>query len=161
MNLLDSAPEWLAWVLVALLVAAAAEDAVRMKISNWICLGVFVGALVAMVLGGFEFRLWQNLLIFSLLLAAGTMLFGAGKMGGGDVKLLAAIGLWCNFSAALLLLPIVFIGGGLLALLILAARTIAPERASEHVAVLKRGSGIPYGIAIAFGTLAALAISRI
>lgn len=160
MNLLETAPDWLAWVLAALLLAAAAEDAVRLTISNILCLGVFVAAIVAMALAGFEFALWQNAVIFVIVLAGGTFLFSTGKMGGGDVKLLSAAGLWCNLGAALTLLPIVFIAGGLLALVILAARTAAPEGSGARVVVLKPGSGIPYGIAIAVGTLVALMLSR-
>ena len=151
---------WLAWRLAALLVAAAIEDAVRMKISNVLSFAVFAAAIVAMILGGFELALWRNALVFAALLGVGTLLFGTGKMGGGDVKLLAAVGLWCNLKAALTLLPMVFIMGGLLALLVLAARTIAPEGAGARVILLKPGSGIPYGIAIAAGSLITLALSR-
>ena len=160
MNLLATAPIWLAWCLAALLVAAAIEDAVRMRISNVLCLAAFVGAIVAMIVGGLEIVLWQNLLVFAALLGAGTVLFGIGKMGGGDVKLFAAVGLWCSLKTALTLLPAVFITGGLLALVILAARTVAPARSGARVLVLKPGSGIPYGIAIAAGSLITLALSR-
>ena len=160
MNLLASAPTWLAGCLAALLVAAAIEDAVRMKISNILCLAVFAAAIVAMIIGGLEVGLWQNALIFAALLGVGTLLFGAGKMGGGDVKLLASVGLWCTWKAALTLLPAVLITGGLLALLILAARTIAPKGSGGRVIVLKPGSGIPYGIAIAVGSLITLTLSR-
>ena len=160
MNLLATAPIWLAWCLAALLVAAAIEDAVRMRISNILCLAAFVGAIVAMIAGGLEVALWQNLLLFAALLGAGTLLFGKGKMGGGDVKLLAAVGLWCSLKTALTLLPAVFITGGLLALMIIAARTIAPKGAGGRIIVLKPGSGIPYGIAIAAGALITLALSR-
>ena len=160
MNLLATAPTWLALCLAALLIAAAIEDAVRMRISNILCLGVFAGAIVAMIVGGFEVALWQNALLFAALLGVGTLLFGIGKMGGGDVKLLASVGLWCSLKTALTLLPAVFITGGLLALLILAARTIAPKGAGARVIVLKPGSGIPYGIAIAAGSLITLALSR-
>ena len=160
MNLLATAPTWLAACLAALLVAAAIEDAVRMRISNILCLDVFVAAIVAIIVGGLDVALWQNLLVFAALLGAGTLLFGIGKMGGGDVKLLAAVGLWCSLKAALTLLPAVFITGGLLALLILAARTIAPKGSGARVIVLKPRSGIPYGIAIAAGALLTLAVYR-
>jgi prepilin peptidase CpaA len=160
MNLLATAPTWLAWCLAALLVAAAIEDAVRMRISNVLCLAVFAAAIVAMFIGGLEIALWQNALVFAALLGAGTLLFGMGKMGGGDVKLLAAVGLWCSLKTALTLLPAVFITGGLLALIVVAARTIAPKGAGGRIIVLKPGSGIPYGIAIAVGALVTMAIYR-
>ena len=160
MNLIESAPHWLAWLLASLLVAAAVEDAVRLKISNLTCLGVFAGAIVAMVMGGFDIALWQNALVFTILLAGGTLLFSSGKMGGGDVKLLAALGLWCDITGALNLLLGVFLSGGLLAILIIGARMVAPAGNSSRVVVMRRGSGIPYGIAIAAGGLIALALTR-
>lgn len=160
MNLFASAPIWLAWALAALLVAAAAEDAVRLRISNILCLGVFAGALVAIGAGGLETSLWQNALVFAALLGAGTLVFGKGWMGGGDVKLMAALGLWCNFSAALSLLTSVLLSGGVLALLILGARTFAPAGAAGRVVVLKPGGGIPYGVAIAAGGFIVLALNR-
>src|SRR5215212_178927 len=100
MNLFESAPSWLAWLLAALLVAAAAEDAVRLRISNMTCLAVLAAALVGMAVSGFEISVWQNVLVFAALLAGGTFLFGRGMFGGGDVKLMAALGLWCDLHAA-------------------------------------------------------------
>lgn len=160
MNLFESAPEWLAWLLAALLVAAAAEDAVRLKISNILCLGVFAGALAAMAASGPDISLWQNALVFVVLLAGGTLLFARGKMGGGDVKLVASLGLWCDLTSALNLLLGVFLCGGLLAILIICGRMLAPAAAAGRVAVLRPGSGIPYGVAIAAGGLIALAVHR-
>lgn len=160
MNLFESAPEWLAWLLAALLIAAAAEDAVRLKISNILCFGVLAAAIAAMLLSGPDISLWQNALVFTVLLAGGTLLFSWGKMGGGDVKLMATLGLWCNIPSALNLLLGVFLSGGVLALLILGARMFAPAAAARRVVVLRPGSGIPYGVAIAAGGLIALALHR-
>lgn len=160
MNLLASAPFWLAMILAALLVAAAAEDAIRLRISNILCLAVFAGAFVAMAVTGPETSLWQNALVFAVLLAIGTLLFGKGWMGGGDVKLMAALGLWCDFGAAVTMLTSVLLSGGVLALIILGARTLAPAGAGGRVVVLKPGGGIPYGVAIAAGGLIVLALSR-
>ena len=159
-NLFESAPEWLVWLLAALLVAAAVEDAVRLKISNILCLGVLAGAIAAMGFSGPDISLWQNALVFTVLLAGGTFLFSLGKMGGGDVKLMATLGLWCDIPSSLNLLLGVFLSGGVLALLILGARMFAPAAAGRRVVVLRPGSGIPYGVAIAAGGLIALALHR-
>ncbi len=160
MNLLASAPVWLASCLAILLIAAAAEDAVRLRISNFLCLGVLAGAIIAMALGGLETLLWQNALVFAALLAGGTLLFGRGKIGGGDVKLFAALGLWCDLNAAVTMMSSVFISGGVLALLVLGIRRFAPVGAAARAVVLKPGGGIPYGVAIAAGGLIALALHR-
>lgn len=161
MNLLVLSPAWLAWTLALVLLAAAAEDAVRMRVSNFLSFGVFALALVAIALTGADLRLWQNVVVFLALLIGGTILFSTGKFGGGDVKLLAALGLWVDFRGALTLLISISLAGGVLALLILAARTVASQAAAKRVMVLRARAGIPYGIAICVGTLITLAMQRL
>ena len=162
MNLAVAAPHWLALVFAILMLAAAAEDAVRLRISNITVLLVLVGAIVAAVIAGPEVRLWQNLAVFLALLAVGTPMFAAGKLGGGDVKLLAATGLWFDFGGALGMLIAVALAGGLLALLVLVLRAIGwSEEMRRRVVLLRPGGGIPYGVAIAAGALIAMALQRI
>ena len=162
MNLAVAAPQWLALVFAILMVAAAAEDAVRLRISNITVLLVLIGAVVAAFVAGPEVRLWQNLVVFLALLAVGTPMFAAGKLGGGDVKLLAAVGLWFDFRDALGMLIAVALAGGLLALLVLVVRSIGwSEEMRRRVVLLRPGGGIPYGVAIAAGALIAMALQRI
>ena len=161
MNLAESAPQWLAGIFALLLVAAAVQDAARLRISNILCLLVLVGAFVAVALEGPEGALWQNIVVFGALLAAGTPLFAAGKFGGGDVKLLASVGLWFDFWGALQMIVSVFIAGGLLALVVLGLRMFGwSEKARQRVQLLRPRSGIPYGVAIALGALTAVAMQR-
>ena len=69
-------------------------------------------------------------------------------MGGGDVKLAAALSLWFSPASTLKFLVIMSIAGGLLTLVLLAV----------HRARRKEGRPkIPYGVAIAVGGLAILA----
>ena len=147
MNLIPNSPTWLVILLFAALVAAAIEDFIRLKISNITCLVVLVTALIAMGLNGFPLALWQNALVFAVLLAAGTPLFATGKMGGGDVKLLACLGLWVNISAGLWLLASTLIAGGILAVIYIAVRVARGARLGKRY----QSKGIPYGIAIAAG----------
>jgi prepilin peptidase CpaA len=81
--------------------------------------------------------------------AIGAFLFHRGVMGGGDVKLLAAVAVWAGWA----LLPSVLMGmalaGGVLALLCLAAKRSARPWAT----LLSAERGIPYGVAIAVGAL--------
>ena len=85
MNLTAEAPQWLALILAILLIAAAVEDAVRLRISN-LTVGLVLGAAIgAAITVGFDLRLWQNLVVFLVLLAVGTPMFAAGRLGGGDV----------------------------------------------------------------------------
>ena len=161
MNLAVEAPQWLALVFAILLLAAAAEDAVRLRISNITVLLVIVAALAAAIIAGPRLSLWQNVLVLAALLAVGTPLFAAGKLGGGDVKLLAAAGLWFDLAGAARMLVAVMLAGGLLALLVLAARLPNwSEKIRRRVVILQPGGGIPYGVAIAAGALIAMALQR-
>ena len=149
MNLLRDAPLWALLLLIALLVAAAAQDVAQRRISNWLCLGVIIAAAAAAVALGPTVALWQNGVVFAVMLALGVPLFAAGWLGGGDVKLFAALGLWVNFAAALPLLASILIAGGVLALLSLMIKGGKAARKSK---------GLPYGVAIAVGTAVVLAM---
>lgn len=148
MNLLRDAPLWAHLILIALLLAAAAQDVAQRRISNWLSLGVIAVAVAAAVVLGPTVTLWQNGVVFALMIALGMPLFAAGWLGGGDVKLFAALGLWVDFSAVLPLLSSILIAGGVLALLSLAIKGGKAARKSK---------GLPYGVAIAVGTAVVLA----
>jgi prepilin peptidase CpaA len=154
-NLASTAPLWLVALLVICLGLAGIEDAVRLRISNLTCLAIVLAALIAMGLEGFPVELWQNLLVFVAVLALGTLAFAAEVLGGGDVKLLAALGLWMNFRGAVWLIAAVFLAGGILAVLYVVGRKFKrskPKSRSER--------RIPYGIAIAAGALFVMAAQR-
>ena len=161
MNLAVEAPEWMALLFTFLLLAAATEDAARLRISNITVLLVIVAAVIAAIVVGPALSLWQNLAVFAALLAVGTPMFAAGKLGGGDVKLLAAVGLWFSLKGALWMLLDVVLAGGAVAILIIALRSLGwSNKIRSRVVVLRPGSGIPYGVAIAAGALIAMALQR-
>ena len=161
MNLAVEAPQWLALLLTVLLLAAAAEDSVRLRISNVTVLLVMVTAVIAAVVVGPELALWQNVAVFAALLAVGTLMFAAGKLGGGDVKLLAAVGLWFDLKGALWMLLDVVLAGGVLAIMIIALRSLGwSEKMRRRAVILRPDGGIPYGVAIAAGALIAMALQR-
>jgi len=86
---------------------------------------------------------WQigiALLLFGLFAAA----FACGAMGGGDVKLIAALALWLPWQAVLLMLVIMSLAGGALTLVMLVRKRMTRAEAPLE---------IPYGVAIAFGGL--------
>lgn len=153
MNLFATAPSWLLGVLTALLVCAALQDAVQLKISNLISGGVLISALLAMAIAGPQLALWQNFAAFVAMLVIGTAMFSRGIFGGGDVKLFAAVVLWADGSTGLKLATAILVLGGLIALLIILLRTIAPERAKSAFRLLRPRTPIPYAVAIAAGTL--------
>ena len=152
MTLLASAPAWLAAILFFLLLLAALEDLWRLQISNWLCAAVAGGAFLALAIDGPAGDLWQNLLLFALVLGVGTLLFVKGWMGGGDIKLLAAVALWFNLDQGWKMLVAVAVAGGLETLLVMMLRAL-PWRPAlrERLSVLQRTDGIPYGVAIGAG----------
>lgn len=155
MNLLATAPWWLAALLLVCLAAAAIEDAGRLRISNLTSIAVLLGALAAVAIAGFSLDLWQNVAVFVALLVLGTVAFGAGLMGGGDVKLFAALGLWVDLRGGLLLITAVFLAGGLIALAYILSRKVRRSPRAKS-----KAPGIPYGIAIAAGAVILMGLQR-
>lgn len=161
MNLIPDAPNWLIYALVGLLIVAAIEDGWRGRIANVTVALVGLGAVVAAVLGGLQLALWQNLLLAGLVLAAGTVLFARGWMGGGDVKLLAACALWLDLTSGWKMLVAVAIAGGIETLLILIMRKLPwAEQWGTKLTIFRRRGGIPYGIAIACGMMLVVSWAR-
>lgn len=161
MNLVAAAPQWLVGLLALLLLTAAVQDAVRLKISNLIIAGVLVAGLAAAIVVGVKLAIWQNVVVFALVLTIGFALFAAGKLGGGDVKLFAATGFWFDFASALGLLVAVLIAGGFLALVMISLRLAKwSEQARNRIIILQPKSGIPYAIAIAIGGLLSILVQR-
>jgi prepilin peptidase CpaA len=70
-----------------------------------------------------------------------ALLFQIGMMGGGDVKLLAALALWLPLASLVKLVVIMSLAGGVLTLVLLVR-----HRARKTGGKLE----IPYGVAIAF-----------
>lgn len=73
-----------------------------------------------------------------------ALAFQIGAMGGGDVKLAAALALWFPPAATAFLLVLMSLAGGLLTIIVMI----------EHH--LKKNEGrpeVPYGVAISFGGL--------
>lgn len=136
--------------LAALLVAAAITDMRTFTISNRLNLTIALLAplyWLSIALSpwpGIAMQLAAAVTVFILLAAA----FYAGMMGGGDVKLAAALALWFPPVATIRFLVLMSIAGGVLTLLLLV----------WHRARRREGRPeIPYGVAIAFGALAILA----
>jgi len=98
------------------------------------------------------------------LLAIGLVLFWRGILGGGDVKLLAAVGVWIGLDDLLLYLVVMsFLGGALALTVMAAARLKRAWPALDRIPWLGDGAprtqAIPYGIAIGLAALALAARS--
>jgi prepilin peptidase CpaA len=138
----------LSWILIALLVAALLLAAVGdwrtriipnrlnaaialLAIPYWWSIGLplWPGVAMQLALGATVFCLF-------------AIAFRFGAMGGGDVKMAAAVALWLPAAGVIKLLVIMSIAGGVLTLAMLAAHRMAKASGQPE---------IPYGIAIAFG----------
>jgi prepilin peptidase CpaA len=135
--------------LAATLVVAAVIDARTFTISNRLNAAVAAGAplyWMSIALSpwpGIAIQLAAGATVFVLLAGA----FYAGMMGGGDVKLAAALALWFPPAGTLKFLVFMSLAGGLLTLGLVA----------WHRAKRREGRpSIPYGVAIAVGALAIL-----
>ena len=154
MNLPLVAPEWAVWGFTALLVLAALQDLIMLKISNLLVGALLLLGIVAAALAGPELGLWENGVVFAAALTIGTFLFGRGLLGGGDVKLLAATMLWFELEGALRVLLLTALAGGLLAVILIVARLLPwPDAIRSRVRAFQPKAGIPYGIAIAAGAI--------
>ncbi len=161
---------------------------------NWLGLLIFLGALVAaalrdfmsyeipnrypaMIMASFVIyainepgSLWLGSLMAAImLLVPGTVLLACGRLGGGDVKLLAAVALWAGIERLPLLLQATALAGGALALLYLSPLhrfvpahpgTGTPSSGAGSERQPRLRAKMPYGVAIAFGG-AAIAVALI
>jgi prepilin peptidase CpaA len=130
--------------LSALLLAAAVGDWRSRTIPNWLNAGIALLAIPFWWANGLS--LWPDVAlqigVAMAVFAVFALAFYMGAMGGGDVKMVAALALWLPAGAVLKLLVIVSIAGGLLTLAMLIR---------QRMARLEGQPQIPYGIAIAFG----------
>jgi prepilin peptidase CpaA len=141
--------EILIGLLALILVVAAVIDVRTFTISNG--LNLTIALLAPLFWWSAALPLWPDVAtqvavaggVFMLLAGA----FYAGMMGGGDVKLAAALALWFSPASTIKFLILMSIAGGVLTLLVVA----------WHRAKKREGRPeIPYGVAIAFGGLAIL-----
>jgi prepilin peptidase CpaA len=137
----------LSWFLIGLLaaalVAAAVGDWRSRTIPNWLNAAIALLAIPYWFAAGLD--PWPAM-AFQVALAAGVLLlfsiaFSFGAMGGGDVKMLAALALWLPIGALLKLLVVMSIAGGVLTLAMVVPAKLAKRSEQPE---------IPYGLAISF-----------
>jgi prepilin peptidase CpaA len=158
-------------ILAVLVVVAAGFDLRTRRIPNWLCAAGFVAGVACH---------WREALLGAgLALLIYVPLFALRAVGGGDVKLMAAVGALAGPMAWIAIFLITAIAGGVMALVLIAAkgrmrRTLrnvgilltelahlrAPHRVEEELDVTSgKGLRLPHGCTIAVGTLLYLAYS--
>lgn len=138
--------EILLGVLALLLIVAAVVDVRTFTISNR--LNLTVALLAPLYWWSAQLPLWPDIGI-QVAIAAGVfallaVAFYAGMMGGGDVKLAAALALWLSPVSTLRFLVFMSIAGGVLTLVVVGIHRLRKKAGKPE---------IPYGVAIAVGGL--------
>ena len=160
---------------LGLVVLAAVIDVRKFIIPNWLNAALLALGLVFAVASTFHaagFNWVTHLACFILFFAAGTLLFAAGLLGGGDVKLFSVLAFWAGPAYLAPMLVYSAAAGGVLSLVYLAKawaehhglivrKVIAVQPDLPHtdsdvtVAPLGQQSflktPVPYGVAIAVG----------
>ena len=137
-------------VLAILLIAAAVIDVRTFTISNR--LNAVIALLAPLFWWSAGLPLWPDaaiqvgvaLAVFAIL----AVTFYLGMMGGGDVKLAAAVALWFAPAETLRFLVFMTLAGGVVTIVALLVHRARSREGRPKV---------PYGVAIAIGALAILA----
>jgi prepilin peptidase CpaA len=145
-------------VLPAAVAFAAAMDLFTMKIPNPISVLLVAAFFPMALLAGLDaWTMADHLAAGLLMLVLGVLLFMPGWLGGGDAKLMAAIGLWIGADNLLAYMVHVALAGGLIAVAFFSARAVPLPRAllgeAWALRLHRRDTGIPYGLALAGGAL--------
>lgn len=141
----------LATIFAALLVWAAIVDLRTRTIPDWLSIAVAAMAPLYWWASGIAFypdaveRICAAILIFVVFFG----MFWAGGMGGGDVKLGTAIGLWFAPLATLIFFVATSFAGGFV--------SIGAWIYHHKIRRFEGKTEVPYGVAIAFGGLWLLA----
>ena len=148
----------------ALVITGGVHDLVTYRIPNWISLALiaaFVAAAgVGLASGVPATTLGLNFAVGAAALVIGFAMFALGWIGGGDAKLFASAALWIGWPSVGTYTLTTMIAGGALSIIVLwlrspLARAYLPVGPAWFARLAEPKAGIPYGVAIAFGALAA------
>lgn len=134
------------------------HDMLTMTIPNKVSLFLLVAFIpVALLAGLSPTQIGWHFAAGALILIFGFTLFAFEYLGGGDVKLLAAAALWIGMELLFYFMCAVVMFGGLLSLFLLMFRSYPLPLPLLRVGWIyyahQKDSGVPYGLAIASGTL--------
>jgi prepilin peptidase CpaA len=159
--------------LIIILTAAAWLDISSRRIPNSLVAAIFILGILTLFNAG-STNVIGSMLVAATVLGVGMLVWRLGWLGGGDVKLIAALSLWAGPTLTPGLLLAIGASGGVLATVFLAARrpVFRPFLACLHVAIDRclpavawsaaatapgrlpnssSNDSIPYGVAVAAG----------
>ena len=145
-------------VFAVLCIASAVSDVRSLTIPNRYCLSIALLYPVYVLATGQGVDWIGGMIVAAAFLGAGFTLFALKLLGGGDAKLLAAIGLWAGPDLFVEFLIVTVLFGGLMSVTLWlrhwASRTPAPSMSGSTEAdpgFVKQP--MPYGVAVAAGAL--------
>ena len=158
------------FILLAVLVVAVATDVRTGKIKNWLTFPALAAGPVIHFLEGGKHQAALSLAGMGAMILVAALLLSFRLMGGGDAKLLVAVGSLAGWSIVLPALLFTALAGGLMAIISLVAQRkfFALIRQAAGSVWLKLGlrvkcpwvmvsrTKLPYSIAIATGTVLAM-----
>jgi prepilin peptidase CpaA len=143
-------------LLTCLMLAVVYYDLTRYLIPNWL-VGLILILYPAMWFtathAGVDVKM--SVAAMAMVFAGGYIVFMLRLMGGGDIKLATVCSLWVGLPMLLDFLLWVAVGGGVLSLVLLMVRPVAPQwlakfsKSTKIPRVLTMGEPVPYGLAIA------------
>jgi prepilin peptidase CpaA len=136
-------------MLALLLLAAGIEDVRHREIANWKNAAIALLAPLWWWANGLPIMpdMAAQVLIAVVVLVLFYGAFAMGWMGGGDVKLIAALALWLPVGSFMSMLIVMSIAGGAVTMAMMIERAIRKQRGAIEV---------PYGVAIVFAALLSL-----
>ncbi len=145
-------------IFVFTMVYAGVADLTTYKIRNSLVLLFLLAYAVLAPFAGFTaYEIERSAAVAAGVLCFGFMLFALGWIGGGDAKLAAVTALWFGADHAPAYLICATLLGGAFTLAILQFRALALPAGLQNrswIARLhSRGSGVPYGVAMALAAL--------
>lgn len=111
--------------------ACAVSDARHYLIPNKYVLGVLAFGVAFAGLNYTHYNWFSHIGAMLLIFFAGALLFNFGLLGGGDVKLMAALSLWSGLELLPAFLILVILSGGALSLLAVAFYFWSRHRAGD------------------------------
>jgi prepilin peptidase CpaA len=147
-----------------LVIGAAVKDISTFTIPNWISIALVVSFAPAALIAGVPLpAIGISFAIGVGALALAVGMFALGWIGGGDAKLLAAASLWVGLPGIAPFALYTALAGGALALALVGLRStwvrpIAQAGPGWARRLATPGEAAPYGVAIAVGALAAVAL---
>jgi prepilin peptidase CpaA len=134
-------------------VSAAVSDVTSRIIPNWVTLTVGTGGVILRLATANRHGMWTSVGAAAVLFVALRLLSGVGAVGGGDVKLIAAVTLGQPPASMLLILLGIGVAGGAIAMFYLARTWAGRRNKRQSPGASWRRLEMPYAPAILAGVV--------